>query len=260
MRHNRHQKFMGASATQFGVLAPKDSWNVSAVRPVLLLAMRKTQSRTGLADGLRQAGYDVCFAETEWELFAAFGQAAFDLILLHVELENVNVFALCTKLRSASSVPIILVAEQKSYNDMVYGLALGADDYVTTPMTFAELDARIRATLRRTGYRKYVHNNSSGSLYTSILLNEIKRTARIRNQEIQLTQIEFGILQYLLNHANMPVPKEKLIEAVWGFHEVEEFNFIEVAIRRLRQKIEANPSRPEYLVTMRGMGYQLNVK
>jgi len=221
--------------------------------------MRKTQARTGLADGLMQAGYDVRFAETERELFAAFGQTAFDLILLHVELGDANVFSLCTKLRNASSVPLILVAEQKSYNDMVYGLTLGADDYVTAPMTFAELDARLRATLRRTGYRKYLHN-SSGSPYTSIILNEIKRTARIRNQEIQLTQIEFRILQYLLNYANMPVPKEKLIEAVWGFTEAEEFNFIEVAIRRLRQKIEVNPSRPEYLVTMRGMGYQLNVR
>lgn len=259
MRHNRQRTLTDPSTSQQHTATRHSvgQFATPTTRARLLLTMTKTPVRSMLCDGLLQAGYDVQLAPTANDLFANFEQVAFDLILLHTELPQTDVFQLCTLVREASSIPIILVAEQKSYSDMIHGLALGADDYVAMPITLAELDARLAAALRRAGYKKFLYR-ASGSPCTSLTLNDQKRTVRVRNQEIQLTQIEFRILNHLLRHANSPVAKDKLIQAVWGFAESEEFNFIEVAIRRLRQKLEADPSKPEYLITVRGAGYQLN--
>lgn len=260
MHHNRQRTLANLYTKQRSAAARHSvgQFATSTLRARLLLTMTKTPSRSIFYDGLLQAGYDVQLASSEGEMFAQLEQVAFDLILLHTELPETDVFHLCTIVRDASSIPIILVAEQKNYSDMIHGLALGADEYVAMPMTLAELDARLGAALRRAGYKKYLYR-SSGSPSASIILNDYKRTVQVRNQEIQLTQIEFRILNHLLHHANTPVAKDKLIQAVWGFAESEEFNFIEVAIRRLRQKLEAEPSKPEYLITVRGAGYQLNV-
>ena len=123
-------------------------------------------------------------------------------------------------------------------------------------LTFAEFHARLQAVLRRAGY---MPDRQSKFIYTSITLDLKKRMVNIRDEAIQLTQIEYRMLNHLIAYANTPVTKEQLVEAVWGYTEAQEVNFIEVAVRRLRQKIERNPSKPEYLVTVRGMGYQLNL-
>lgn len=228
-----------------------------ATKITLLLAVTNPSVRTLLDEGLTRAGYGVHIVESGHELFACLVTTAFNLILLHTELANTNVFELCAKLREESYIPLFLLSEQKNQNHMIDGLALGADDYITLPVTLAELDARLRATLRRAGYGKYPYQTEN--LPPSIFLNNQNRTVQVRDEEISLTQIEFRMLYYLMHHANVPVAKEHLIEAVWGYANAEEVNFIEVAIRRLRQKIELNPSKPEYLVTVRGSGYQLNL-
>lgn len=260
MHHNRQRSCTDIFPTQgeFAARHAIGQFAAATARATLLLAMANTPARTLLCEGLSQAGYDVHFVQTESDLFAALAQDAADLVLVHTELPDANAFHLCTKLRALSAIPIVLVADQKCYSDMIHGLALGADEYVALPMTLAELDARLNATLRRASYGNYAYR-SIGSPSASIRLNEIKRSARVHDQEIPLTQIEFRMVSHLLHHANRPVAKDQLIKAVWGFAEAQEFNFIEVAIRRLRRKIEIDPSKPEYLITVRGMGYQLNV-
>ncbi|MBX3013781.1 MAG: response regulator transcription factor [Caldilineaceae bacterium] len=224
---------------------------------MILLAVNNGSTRTLLYDGLTQAGYAVRCVESERDLFACVTYMAVELILLHTDLADADVFDLCVKLRAESHVPLILLSEQKKLNDMIDALLLGADDYVALPVTLAELSARLHANLRRAGLGKYPY--LPRTLNPSIYLNNQSRTVWIREEEIPLTQIEFRMMYYLLQHANAPVTKEALLAAAWGYAEADEINFLEVAIRRLRQKIELNPSQPEYLVTVRGAGYKLNV-
>lgn len=233
-----------------------DPLTLATARVSILVAMTNTLACTMLYNELSQVGYDVQLVQTGSETLAALEHTPFDLILLHTELADTNVFHLCTKIRAHSSIPIMIIAEQKNELDLIYALSLGADAYMAIPLTFAELLARLQAVLRRAGG---TNDHRTKLIHTSITLDLKKRTVNIRDEAIQLTQIEYRMLNHLIAYANTPVAKEQLVEAVWGYTEAQEVNFIEVAVRRLRQKIERNPSQPEYLVTVRGMGYQLNL-
>lgn len=227
-------------------------------RPTLLLAVTNPSTRTLLSEGLVEADYILRCVESGRELLACVARTPVDLILVHIDLADTNVFDLCAKLREESYVPLILLSEQKKQSDMIDGLTLGADDYIALPVTLAELNARLRATLRRAQLGK--HPYQPKALAPLICLNNQNRTVQVRDEEIPLTQIEYRMMYHLLHYANQPVTKEELCEAVWGYAEADEVNFIEVAIRRLRQKIELNPSKPEYLITVRRFGYQLNLE
>ena len=233
-----------------------DPSTLVTARVSILVAMTNTLACNPLSNELSQVGYDVRLLQTGSEALAALEHTTFDLILLHTELADINVFQLCTKIRAHSSIPIMLISEQKNELDLIYALSLGADAYMAIPLTFAEFHARLQAVLRRAGHTP---DRQSKFIYTSITLDLKKRTVNIRDKAFQLTQIEYRMLNHLIAYANTPVTKEQLVEAVWGYTEAQEVNFIEVAVRRLRQKIERNPSKPEYLVTVRGMGYQLNL-
>ena len=233
-----------------------DPLTLAKARASILVAMTNTLARTTLYNELRQTGYEVQLVQTGNETLAALEQTTVDLILLHIELVDTNVFQLCTKIRTHSSLPIIIVSDQKNELDLIYALSLGADAYMAVPLTFSELQARLQAVLRRAGH---LYDRQSKLFDTSITLDLKQRTVNIRDETIQLTQIEYRMLNHLLAYANAPVTKENLVEVVWGYTEAQDVNFIEVAVRRLRQKIERNPSKPEYLVTVRGIGYQLNL-
>jgi DNA-binding response OmpR family regulator len=233
-----------------------DPLALATARVSVLVAMTNTVACNPLYIELSQAGYDIQLLQTGNEVLAALEQTTFDLILLHTELADMNAFQLCTKIRAHSSIPIVMIAEQKSDLDLIYALSLGADAYMAVPLSFAEFHARLQAVLRRAGH---IHDRQPKFLYTTLTLDLKKRMVNIRDEAIQLTQIEYRMLNHLLAYANAPVTKEQLVEVVWGYTEAQEVNFIEVAVRRLRQKIERNPSKPEYLVTVRGIGYQLNL-
>lgn len=233
-----------------------DPMTLAPARISVLVAMTNPVACNPLYTELSQVGYDVQLFQTGHEVLAALEQTTFDLLLLHTELADMNAFQLCTKIRAYSSIPILLIAEQESELDLIYALSLGADVYMAVPLTFAEFHARLQALLRRASH---THERQSKFIYTTITLDLKKRMVNIRDEAIQLTQIEYRMLNHLLAYANAPVTKEQLVEVVWGYTEAQEVNFIEVAVRRLRQKIERNPSKPEYLVTVRRLGYQLNL-
>jgi len=180
-----------------------------------------------------------------------------DVVLLHTDLADISVSQLCQHVRRYSRVPLVVLTEQKNEVELIESLGMGADAYVALPITLAELTARIQAILRRAGYaNEAYHRNGTRPLLN---LDSRNRKIYIGEREISLTQIEYRILHFLFYNANTPVTKEQLLADVWGYCEAHEVNFIEVAIWRLRHKIERNPSKPEYLTTVRGSGYQLNI-
>ncbi len=228
-----------------------------APRLSLLLTMTEKAGCTVLYKELSQAGYYVHLANNAHETIALLDRLTVDVVLLHTELPDVSASQLCQHIRRYSRVPLMVLTEQKNELELIESLGMGADVYVALPITFAELNARLQAILRRAGYANAVYHR--GSKRPLLNLDGRHRKIYIGEREISLTQIEYRILHFLFYNANAPVTKEQLLTDVWGYCEAHEVNFIEVAIWRLRHKIERNPSKPEYLTTVRGSGYQLNL-
>lgn len=227
------------------------------LRTSLLLTMTEKAGAVGLSKEFSQAGYQVHLAHTAHEAIASFERVTIDIVLLHTDLPDTHVSQLCQHVRRYSRVPLLVLTEQKNELELVESLSMGADAYVALPITFAELHARLQAILRRAS--QYGETHYRNSVRPLINLDGRNRKIYIGEREIPLTQIEYRILHFLFYNANTPVTKEQLLADVWGYCEAHEVNFIEVAIWRLRHKIERNPSKPEYLTTVRGSGYQLNV-
>ncbi|MCE7986429.1 MAG: DNA-binding response regulator [Caldilinea sp. CFX5] len=228
-----------------------------AQRLSLLLTMTEKAGCTALSNELSQAGYYVHLAHNACETIALLDRLTVDVVLLHTDLPDVRASQLCQHIRRYSRVPLMVLTEQKNELELIESLGMGADVYVALPITFAELNARLQAILRRAGHANATCHR--GSKRPLLNLDGRNRKIYIGEREIPLTQIEYRILHFLFYNANTPVTKEQLLADVWGYCEAHEVNFIEVAIWRLRHKIERDPSKPEYLTTVRGSGYQLNL-
>lgn len=229
----------------------------ASVRASLLLAMTEASGCAALFKELTQADYAVHLVHSGYETIMTLERRDVDIVLLHTDLPDTHVGQLCHYLRNHSRVPVMVLTEQKNELELVEIVSKGADVYLALPITFGELNARLQAMLRRAGPGAYVYRRET--VRPSIYMEGRTRKLRIGGKELTLTQIEYRIMHFLVARANTPVTKEQLLEEVWGYYEADAINFIEVAIWRLRHKIEQNPSRPEYLITIRGTGYQLNV-
>lgn len=221
----------------------------------LLLLMPPLPLTTVLQDNLKQAGYDIRLVQTSYELQRLLQKDSFDLILLYLAQADSDTFDLCVTVRDHSYIPLVLLSEQKSLQDMICGLSLGADAYLAMPFSIAELDLRIQATLRRAGKGHYRYHPLS--VASPLTLDHDRQSIKIWDREIELTRIEYQLLSYMFEQPNTALTKQQLAEIVWGFSEGDNFNFIEVTMWRLRKKLEEDPTNPEYLVTVRGVGYQL---
>ena len=175
--------------------------------------------------------------------------------LLDVLMPRMDGFEVCAEIRKRSDVPVILLTALNSPDDVVQGFELGADDFISKPLTFREVNARIQAILRRIGWSRkrpfflIMH-------FGDVVLNDEEHTVVVRGQDIHLTPIEYQLLHYLMSNVNRPVSKDQLFHKVWGYDFTDGTNLVEVAMRRLREKIEKQPSAPEYLLTVRGAGYK----
>lgn len=178
-----------------------------------------------------------------------------DLILLDVMLPGMNGFDLLQKLRQESDVPVIMVTAREEERDKVLGLETGADDYMTKPFSVKELVARIKANTRRVSGE----NRQSGSRmgfgpYTvDTGLQEVRRVGNL----VELTQREYDLVCYFLTSAGRVVSREELMEKVWGYDYYGDLRAVDVAMRRLREKLEEDPANPKYFITKRGAGYYL---
>ncbi|MCA1692843.1 MAG: response regulator transcription factor [Actinobacteria bacterium] len=208
-----------------------------------------------LAVGLKREGFRVQVARDGVEALALFDAVRPDLVLLDVMLPRISGLDVCREIRSRSRVPIIMVSAKTSEIDTVVGLEVGADDYVPKPYRLRELVARMRAALRRAP--KAEETPSPASLEVGdIALDAGRHEVFVRGEPVSLPLKEFELLELLLENAGRVLTRDTLIDRVWGHDYVGDTKTLDVHVKRLRAKIEADPSSPTRIITIRGLGYK----
>jgi DNA-binding response OmpR family regulator len=210
--------------------------------------------RTAVRLALEDEGWDVEEAESGEKALEVFGGGPFDVVLIDLMLPGIDGFELCRSVRRNSDVPIIMVTARTDTHDVVAGLEAGADDYLTKPFEPKELSARIRALLRR------VRPSSPG--HTHLRFGELEvipdeGVVRKSGTEVHLTKTEFRLLVELASSPGRVHSREHLLEKVWGYDYFGDGRLVDVHVRRLRTKVEADPAMPRHVVTVRGLGYKL---
>ena len=207
---------------------------------------------------LRKEGFEVSVAADGHAALATFEREGADIVLLDIMLPGIPGTEVCRQIRNVSSVPIIMVTAKDSEIDKVVGLELGADDYVTKPFSSRELVARIRAVMRRRG-----PESASGSEMTlstgNIKMDVDRHVVTVDGQSVKLPLKEFELLEVLMRNAGRVLTRGQLIDRVWGADYVGDTKTLDVHVKRLRSKIEPDPPEPTVLVTVRGLGYKLEM-
>ncbi len=208
---------------------------------------------------LQKEGFRVRIALDGYKALDAIQQQKPALLVLDVMLPEVDGLTIMRRLRDdpTSNVPIILLTARSQETDRIYGLELGADDYVTKPFSPAELVSRVKAVLRRT------HNTTSDGgerplNYDELEINPVTRQVTVRGKVVELTATEFNLLWFMGKHPRQVFKRDQLLENVWGFSEYVDPSTVTVHIRRLREKIEKDASKPCWLLTVWGVGYKFD--
>ncbi|MFC4334858.1 winged helix-turn-helix domain-containing protein [Salininema proteolyticum] len=206
---------------------------------------------------LKKEGFEVTVAADGATALREFESTGADIVLLDLMLPEKAGTEVCRELRAVSEVPIIMVTARDTEIDKIVGLELGADDYVTKPYSPRELVARIRAVLRRSADRQAEVQTST--LEAGPVRMDVERhVVTVNNDEVQLPLKEFELLELLLRNAGRVLTRGQLIDRVWGADYVGDTKTLDVHIKRLRSKLETVPSKPQHLVTVRGLGYKFN--
>lgn len=217
-----------------------------------------------LTFNLKKESYEVLAAYDGEEAVKIALEAEPDLILLDVMLPKMDGFTVCRKIREKSQVPIIMLTAREEEVDKVLGLELGADDYITKPFSVRELMARVKANLRRTDSdikntldaMKTVEEEKNNVLTQgSVTIDLTRYEARKNGKILDLTLREFDLLKFLMLQPEKIYSRESLLDKVWGYEYYGDVRTVDVTVRRLREKIETNPSAPDYICTKRGLGY-----
>jgi DNA-binding response OmpR family regulator len=218
---------------------------------------------TLLSYPLRKDGYEVVQAADGGEALSRFAESRFDLVVLDVMMPKLDGLEVCRRLRAQSSVPIIMLTAKAEEIDKVLGLELGADDYITKPFSMREFRSRVKAALRRAGMGAPPNSNGvaeqaeepplqSGEL----AIDFAKRSVRVRGEHVQTTFVEFEILSALALSPGRVFTRDILLARIWGDSAYRDPRTIDVHIRHLREKVERDAKEPEYLFTVRGVGYR----
>lgn len=205
---------------------------------------------------LSKEGFDVAVAATGPEAIEIFDKSGADLILLDLMLPGLSGTEVCRQIRTKSSVPIIMLTAKDSEIDKVVGLELGADDYVTKPYSSRELIARIRAVLRR-GEIQDAGGDESTLEVGPVRMDTDRHIITVNGEQIAIPLKEFELLEFLMRNAGRVLTRVQLIDRVWGSDYVGDTKTLDVHIKRLRAKIEKDPANPEFIQTVRGMGYKM---
>lgn len=210
----------------------------------------------GIRFSLEQDGMNVDVAYDGEEALEAAHQTDYDVILLDVMLPKRSGFEVCQQIREFSDIPIIMLTAKGDDMDKILGLEYGADDYITKPFNILEVKARIKAIMRRsTRTRREVFDDESILVFGNMRIDTEGRRVFIDGREVNLTAKEFDLLELLMNHPNKVYGREKLLNDVWGYEYPGDVRTVDVHIRRLREKIEPNPSEPNFIHTKWGVGY-----
>lgn len=210
---------------------------------------------TAVTFALEDEGWQVIKADSGEVALAEFHKDIIDLVLIDIMLPGIDGFELCREIRSISDVPIIMVTARDDTHDIVAGLEAGADDYLTKPFAPKELSARIRALLRRS---RSDSTNEPLLRVGDLELNRDEGVVSLGDKKIHLTRTEFHLLYELAENPNKVRSREYLLEKVWGYGYFGDGRLVDVHVRRLRTKIEVDAASPQYVVTVRGMGYKLH--
>jgi DNA-binding response OmpR family regulator len=230
------------------------SGTLSGVGTSILAVEDDERIRTAVRLALEDEGWDVEEAESGERALDIFGGGPFDVVLIDLMLPGIDGFELCRSVRRNSDVPIIMVTARTDTHDVVAGLEAGADDYLTKPFEPKELSARIRALLRR------VRPSTPG--HTHLRFGDLEvipdeGVVRKDGVEVHLTKTEFRLLVELASSPGRVHSREHLLEKVWGYDYFGDGRLVDVHVRRLRTKVEADPAMPRHVVTVRGLGYKL---
>jgi DNA-binding response OmpR family regulator len=225
----------------------------------ILLADDEQSILTLLSYPLRKEGYEVVRAADGREALARFAETSFDLVVLDVMMPNLDGLEVCRRLRAKSSVPIIMLTAKAEEIDKVLGLELGADDYITKPFSMREFRSRVKATLRRAGMSRQLPDGDEAEEPLEVgdmRIDFAKRTVRVRGEPVQTTYVEFEILAALARSPGRVFTRDMLLARVWGDSAYRDPRTVDVHIRHLREKLETDSKDPDYLFTVRGVGYR----
>jgi DNA-binding response OmpR family regulator len=226
--------------------------------PRILLVDDEDSIQTLLSYPLRKEGYEVVQASDGSEALARFSEDTFDLVVLDVMMPRMDGLETCRRLRATSTVPIIMLTAKAEEIDKVLGLELGADDYITKPFSMHEFRSRVKAALRRAGMSRAADAPEGDAVIEvrDLRIEPSKRSVTIRGERVDLTFVEFEILLALAGNPGRVFTREALLTRIWGDSAYRDPRTIDVHIRHLREKLELDAKRPDYLFTVRGVGYR----
>jgi len=225
-------------------------------QPRILLVDDEQPIQDLLSFPLRKDGYEVVQVMDGLEAIRRFGEQVFDLVILDVMLPHMDGLEVCRWMRARSAVPIIMLTAKSDEIDTVVGLELGADDYITKPFSVREFRSRVRAALRRASMAPDRQDEERVLMAHELRVEPAKRSVRVRDQEVALTFVEFEILHALVGSPGRVWTREQLLTRVWGDSAYRDPRTIDVHIRHVREKLERDPREPEYVFTVRGVGYR----
>ena len=208
----------------------------------------------GLKFNFEQDGYEVVTAMDGEEAVRLAKDKSIDLIVLDLMLPKMDGLEVCQKVRETSNVPIIMLTAKSDDIDKIMGLDYGADDYMTKPFNILELKARVKAILRRKT-REGDHNSEQTPSVSGVSLDRMTRRVDIEGKKIELTVKEYDIMDLLLSNPGRVYSRDDLLNLVWGYDYPGDARTVDVHVRRLREKIEADPAQPKYILTKWGVGY-----
>ena len=209
-----------------------------------------------LAYPLEREGYRVLQARDGQEALTRFASEHVDLVVLDIMLPKLDRLEVCKRLRAESEVPIIMLTARDDELDKVLGLELGADDYITKLFSIREFRSRVRALLRRAAVSRQVDEDGEVISAQGLTIDLARRVVEVRGNRVQLTYVEFELLRILASHPGRVYSRRMLLEALWGGADYREPRTIDVHVRHLREKLERDPADPEYILTVRGVGYR----
>ncbi len=225
------------------------------LNPLVLVVDDEKTLRDFVRRNLEVRGYDVVNASNGLEALAEFTTQNIDLVILDLMMPRMDGLETTRRIRQRSMVPIIILTALDEESDKIKAFDLGADDYLTKPFGVGELLARVKAVLRRSSWTEPPTRHGK-LVHGDITVNLERHELLVRGEETKLTPTEFNLLVYLMEHSGKVLPHSAILKNVWGPEYGEETEYLRVYIGHLRQKIELDASKPEYLITERGIGYR----